>query len=147
MGKNSPKAEMNSYPIGWRRMESGSQIKRQLDATMCRFCFCRVTLRVSGAWRPKHVEWLCRNKICTVLHQVGVLFDLYYDARKHKSKMESRMENWRFLHYYTENILYVHFILLNWKYANKVFTILVPNFQSLFKVSLLFFSSWPLSVC
>ena len=29
-----------------------------------------------GAWRPKHVEWLCRNKTCTVLHQVGVLFDL-----------------------------------------------------------------------
>jgi hypothetical protein len=25
--------------------------------------------------RPKHVEWLCRNKICTVLHQVGVSFD------------------------------------------------------------------------
>ena len=28
-----------------------------------------------GAWRPKHVEWVCRNKTCTVLHQVGVLFD------------------------------------------------------------------------
>jgi len=28
-----------------------------------------------GAWRPKHVEWLCLNKTCTVLHQVGVLFD------------------------------------------------------------------------
>ena len=40
-----------------------------------------------GAWCLKHVEWLCRNKICTVLHQVGVLFDLYYDARKHKSKI------------------------------------------------------------
>ena len=40
------------------------------------------------AWRPKHVEWLCRNKICTVLHQDGVLFDLYYDARKHKSKIQ-----------------------------------------------------------
>jgi hypothetical protein len=40
-----------------------------------------------GAWRLKHVEWLCRNKTCTVLHQVGVLFDLYYDARKHKSKI------------------------------------------------------------
>ena len=36
--------------------------------------------------RPKHVEWPCRNKICTVLHQVGVSFDLYYDARKHKIK-------------------------------------------------------------
>ena len=28
-----------------------------------------------GAWRPKHIEWLWRNKTCTVLHQVGVLFD------------------------------------------------------------------------
>ena len=40
-----------------------------------------------GRLRPKHVEWLCRNKTCTVLHQVGVLFDLYYDARKHKIKI------------------------------------------------------------
>ena len=28
-----------------------------------------------GRLRPKHVEWLCRNKTCTVLHQVGVSFD------------------------------------------------------------------------
>ena len=42
-----------------------------------------------GAWRPKHVEWLCRNKTCTVLHQVGISFDLYYDARKHKIKTKS----------------------------------------------------------
>ena len=40
-----------------------------------------------GRLRPKHVERLCRNKTCIVLHQVGVLFDLYYDARKHKIKM------------------------------------------------------------
>jgi hypothetical protein len=39
-----------------------------------------------------------------------------------------------------------HFILLNWKYVHNVFTVL-PDFQSLFKVSLLFFSSWPLSLC
>ena len=39
-----------------------------------------------GRLRPKHVEWLCRNKTCTVLHQVGVSFDVYYDARKHKRK-------------------------------------------------------------
>ena len=32
-------------------------------------------LLMMGAWRLKHVEWLCRNKTCTVLHQVGVLFD------------------------------------------------------------------------
>ena len=30
-----------------------------------------------GHLRPKHVEWPCRNKTCTVLHQVGVSFDLY----------------------------------------------------------------------
>ena len=40
-----------------------------------------------GRLRPKRVERLCRNKSCTVLHQVGVSFDLYYDARKHKIKM------------------------------------------------------------
>ena len=28
-----------------------------------------------GRLRPKHVEWPCRNKTCTVLHQVGVSFD------------------------------------------------------------------------
>ena len=27
-------------------------MKRQLDATMCRFYFCRVTLHVSGVKRP-----------------------------------------------------------------------------------------------
>ena len=124
-------------------------MKHQLDATLCRFYFCRVTLHVSGAsahhqeylklvqrplvhvlslqvshhisllgselrrcdgWpatithvpvaavlvlntpddgclRPKHVEWPCRNETCTVLHQVGVSFDLYCDARKHKIKI------------------------------------------------------------
>jgi len=41
-----------------------------------------------GRLRPKHVEWPCRNKTCTVLHQVGVSFDLYYDARKHKIKIK-----------------------------------------------------------
>ena len=25
--------------------------------------------------------------LCTVLHQAGVSFDLYYDARKHKIKI------------------------------------------------------------
>ena len=41
-----------------------------------------------GRLRPKHVEWLCRNKTCTVSHQVGVSFDLCYDARKHKIKIK-----------------------------------------------------------
>ena len=54
-------------------------------------------LLMMGAWRPKHVEWLCRNKTCTVLHQVGVLFDFYYDERKHKSKTSKTLQlgrNW-----------------------------------------------------
>jgi len=120
-------------------------MKHQLDATLCRFYFCRVTtcfgrkrpssgvfktntaatgtcvivagksshllIRAGtetdsvlalirrcdvlvlntpddGRLRPKHVQWLCRNKTCTVLHQVGVSFDLYYDARKHKIKIK-----------------------------------------------------------
>jgi hypothetical protein len=28
------------------------------------------------AWRPKHVEKVCSNKICILLHHVGVLFNL-----------------------------------------------------------------------
>jgi len=77
----------------------------QINATLCRFYIvplmvmwwptcnyntCTRGRRASffillmmGAWRPKHVEWLCRNKTWTVLHQVGVLFDLYYGVRKH----------------------------------------------------------------
>ena len=31
-----------------------------------------------GRLRPKHVERPCRNKTCTVLHQVGVSFDVYF---------------------------------------------------------------------
>jgi hypothetical protein len=36
------------------------------------------------------VVWRCvvGCEHCTVLHQVGVSFDLYYDARKHKIKMK-----------------------------------------------------------
>ena len=30
-----------------------------------------------GRLRPKHVEWPCRNKTRTVLHQAGVSFDLF----------------------------------------------------------------------
>ena len=34
-----------------------SQMKHQLDATLCRFYFCRVTLHVSGA-SAHHQEYL-----------------------------------------------------------------------------------------
>jgi len=37
-------------------------------------------------------ESLYRNKTCTVLHLVGVSFDLYYDARKHKIKNQRNQE-------------------------------------------------------
>jgi hypothetical protein len=53
-----------------------------------------LVLLMMGAWRPKHVEWLCRNKTCTVLHQVGVSFHLYYEARKHKIKIYIKV-NWQ----------------------------------------------------
>jgi len=33
-------------------------------------------LLMTGAWRPKHVEKVCSNKICILLHHVGVLFNL-----------------------------------------------------------------------
>jgi len=33
-------------------------------------------LLMMGAWRPKHVEKVCGNKICILLHHVGVLFNL-----------------------------------------------------------------------
>ena len=42
-----------------------------------------VILLMMGAWRPKHVEWLFINKTCTVLHQVGVLFDLWNNGPKY----------------------------------------------------------------
>jgi len=35
------------------RESDTSQMKHQLDATLCRFYFCRVTLHVSGVKRPK----------------------------------------------------------------------------------------------
>ena len=35
-------------------------------------------LLMMGAWRPKHVEKFCSNKICILLHHVGVLFNLVY---------------------------------------------------------------------
>ena len=47
-------------------------------------------IRAGTALIKKHVEWLCRNKTCTVLHQVDVWFDLYYVARKHKIKILSK---------------------------------------------------------
>ena len=104
-------------------------MKHQLDATLCRLYFCRITLHVSGAsahhqeylktsaaatgtcvivagksshlliraegpnkemwWLTSSWCFICMTYIKLVfhLHQVGVSFDLYYDARKHKIKI------------------------------------------------------------
>ena len=35
-----------------KNQSNESQMKHQLDATLCRFYFCRVTLHVSGGKRP-----------------------------------------------------------------------------------------------
>jgi len=35
-----------------------------------------VILFMMGAWHPKHVEKICSNKTCILLHHVGVLFNL-----------------------------------------------------------------------
>ena len=40
-----------------------------------------------GCLRPKHVEWLCRNKTCTVLHQVG--FYLTYTMMHGNTKLKN----------------------------------------------------------
>jgi len=114
-------------------------MNHQLDATLCRFYFCRVTLHVSGAsahhqeylklerrplvhvlslqvshhisllgpeleavlntpddgrLRPKHVEWLCRNSTCTVLHQVGVSFDWFYTVYYFVIIQRTRVRRW-----------------------------------------------------
>ena len=57
---------MEAFGHTWLNSLRISQMKHQLDATL---------------WR---------NKTCTVLHQVGVSFDLYYDARKHKIKIQRK---------------------------------------------------------
>ena len=41
----------------WHNVHMPSQMKHQLDATLCRFYFCRVTLHVSGA-SAHHQEYL-----------------------------------------------------------------------------------------
>ena len=58
-------------------------------------------LLMMGAWRPKHVEWLCRNKTCTLLHQVGILFDLKGDTFSYQwvpGKEQSVRAAYRLIH-------------------------------------------------
>ena len=43
-----------------------------------RWLLCQYfTHLMMGAWRPKHVEKVCSNKICILLHHVGVLLNQY----------------------------------------------------------------------
>jgi len=35
-------------------------------------------LLMMGAWRPKHVEKACSNKICILLYHIGVLLNLNF---------------------------------------------------------------------
>ena len=92
------------------RWPGGGQINKKdcNKGVLSRFYFCRVALHVSGAsaYHQEYLKLVRRPlvhvlslqvshhitllgpelKTCTVLHQVGVSFDLYYDARKHKIK-------------------------------------------------------------
>jgi len=47
-------------------------------------------LLMMGAWRPKHVEKVCSNKICILLHHVGVLFNLilWWTETRNKKKID-----------------------------------------------------------
>ena len=66
LGSNQPVMEMSTKEFPWglntagaysRQLCHPSQMKHQLDATLCRFYFCRVTLHISGA-SAHHQEYL-----------------------------------------------------------------------------------------
>ena len=69
-----------------------------------------------GRLRPKYVEWLCRNKTCTVLHQVGVSFDPFYyilvSAFLANSLLAYVCSSWNFCQEFTT--LKWNFIECNW---------------------------------
>jgi len=48
-----------------------------------------------GAWRPKHVECLCRNKTCTVLHQFGVFICPILRCTETQSKIKKKKVHYR----------------------------------------------------
>jgi len=66
-----------------------------------------ITLLMMGAWRPKHVEKVCSNKICILLHHVGVLFN-----RMHKCLASSYNK-------FKDRHLFLKFIFL--EYFSKFF--------------------------
>ena len=56
-------------------------------------------LLMMGAWRPKHVEKVCSNKICILLHHVGVLFNLktyfvWYDLLLGTVHLDDGIRGW-----------------------------------------------------
>ena len=72
-----------------------SQMKHQLDATL-QLLFLQSHSTCFGRLRLKHVEWPCRNKTCTVLHQVGVSFDLsVYLFKRNIYNSSSETQFWR----------------------------------------------------
>jgi len=70
-------------------------------------------------------ESLYRNKTCTVLHQVGVSFDLYYDAQKHKIKI-------KLICTYDECLI----IRVNWVIWIKLSVIVMLNIVDIFNSSI-----------
>jgi hypothetical protein len=83
-----------------------SQIKHQLDARLCRFYFCRVTLHVTGVKRPSSGVFKTGTAAigtCVIVagrsshHLIRALlgpnkvmwWHTYYDARKHKIKIKT----------------------------------------------------------
>ena len=76
----------------------------------------------NGRLRPKHVEWLCRNKTCTVLHQDGVSFDgLWSPEDGHND---------------ARNMLRQKLIINNWLLQPINFNILLPSTHRLPKLPL-----------
>ena len=70
----------------WHR-RSISQMKHQLDATLCRLYFCRVTLYVSGAFSfgpNKEMWWLtCNDNTCNIGRPTSFKYSWWWalDAR------------------------------------------------------------------
>ena len=71
-------------------------MKHQLDATLCRFYFCSVTLHVSGVKRPSSGVFktsTAATGTCVIVAGksshllIRALIRRYYDVRKHKFKI------------------------------------------------------------
>jgi len=73
-------------------------------------------LLMMGAWRPKHVEKVCGNKICILLHHVGVLFILilWCTETQNKKNRERETAFWSLKHFCLHiGVLIPHSMCLN----------------------------------